>query len=226
MPVIKHSTPTFIVNKVKGWNTRLIYAYYGIIGSTFDYVSESGGNLTLNLFSVIANSSLNASNGSIYKGQYSNLGPRYFKTGKSLRIKGQFLITGTSSKIFNILSQIDITGGGGTTLISNTNNNHNHTLPSNITDCPVNFELTYNSLESDADPNRTYIQSNGFYQYNAGDYNQNGPNIENNVYVPIYSTNGYISTGEISDSYDLYISFDNSEIDNLKIVYLTIEELQ
>jgi len=215
--IIRHIAPSFIINKVKGWNTRLIYKYYG---STESPLQVDPPQIE-NLFTTIANTS--TSNNPLYKGQHIFPGgSRYFKTGKSIRIKGRFWITGTSGEPFNIWAGVKF---GNTGLkIASSNNGTNHTLPASLVDCPVDFEITYNSIENNS--SQLYLDVNGFYQYSFGNYKTTGANVENS-YVPIWDDKGtYTAITSVDEAIELVLSFDSSTIPVLTLIYLTIEELQ
>ncbi len=64
---INHLSPTFLINRIKGWNTRLIYTYYGSASNTIDYMTEAG-SLTDNLFNIIYGSSIKTDARNIYSG--------------------------------------------------------------------------------------------------------------------------------------------------------------
>ncbi len=218
--IIRHIAPSFIINKVKGWNTRLIYKYYGHPGTplTFDPANVS------NLLTEIANSF--TSNDPLYKGQYIfPAGSRYFKTGKSIRIKGRFWISGTGGDVFNIVAKVKFSNTSVT--IASSNDGQNHTLSTSLSDCPVDFEVTYNSIEdSQTDPPDLYLDVNGFYQYTFSNYKTSGANVENS-YVPVWDSKGtYTEITNVNDDIELVLSFDNSTIPTLTLIYLTIEELQ
>lgn len=230
--IIKHPNPNFIINQVKGWNSRVLYTYYGAPGWTPLDIYNAYDDVT-NIFYAIEN--YNSSNSVILsKGQYQYPQySRFFKTGKSIRVKGSLLVSSTSDPIFNISAKIYNGTNSSLLTIAAQNNGSNHIFAQNSSyyNVPVNFEITYNCVETDnKGAPSLWFQANGFYQYDFGSYNNGGAN-NNVIYVPIWNyTNStqWIGVGDSNDAYDIYISFDGSaNLGNPGIIlrHLTVEEL-
>jgi len=221
--LIKHIPPDFNINTVKGWNTRLLYNFYGSPATApMDYVSVTGADYTINIFDAI-DTWANGIGSIVSKGQF--LFPhRYFKTGKSIRVRGKLIISvDGSSPLFNINARID-NSNNGLILLANQNDNNDHQFPDKD-NVPVDFEIVYNSIELKTP--ELVMQANGYYQYNTDSYNTPGPN-SNNIYVPIWNSEGpYIQVeNSLSGTNKICINFANSNsISNIKIHYLTVEEL-
>ena len=224
MAQLKHIPPNFTINGVKGWNSRLLYTFYGNASNPdFDYYAQTG-DYTINLFSAIAD--WQQTNGAILsKGQYNY--PQYsyfFKTGKSIRVKGTLLIDADAAT-FNIRASIKNVTDNSVWAIARPNNGNDHTVGKGGVHekMPVNFEITYGCIEDNS--NNLYFQANGFYQYEFSDYNSEGSNVAV-AYVPIWNSTQFTNVGTNDDNYELHISFDNSNrVDPLVIRHLTIEEL-
>ena len=221
-PTIKHSPPSFNINTVKGWNTRLLYNFYGAPSAIFDYY-VTGGNYAINIFDVIQTWEANNTQlGS--KGQFV-FPAKYFKTGKSVRVRGRLLINGGTSSIFNIRASIDNSVNGLTPVAAQNNfNDHTFAAGNSQTDVPIDFEIIYTSLETT--DLVLFMQANGYYQYNTNEYNTAGTNLTN-AYVPIWNSTQYISVEltSLTGTNELYISFDNSTVTKIILSYLTVEEL-
>jgi hypothetical protein len=235
---LKPLTSTFSINNVPGWNTRHIYNYYGTPSGVLDYVSSSL-DFTSDLFQIIKNYNDPIGNNSqpVAKGAINtnkNFFPnRYFATGKTLRIKGRFLISTPSSgtPIFNMAISAN-NSISGSTLIASTNNGHNHESTISETNMPVDFEITLTSIENQftitTPYNALFMQANGHYQYEYANYNSAGRNISV-AYVPIWNDLQYVQVGLLEDASTnaITLDFTNSDkIDSIKVMYITIEELE
>lgn len=226
---IRHAAPTLTINEVKGWTTRLLYNYYGNWdygdgSSTYamHYEVETSNDFTQNIFTAI-NSFQTTIGYPVQKGIYS-FPAKYFVSGKSIRIEGWLRITTVTSRIFNMKAKIDNTNSG-IIEIARTNDNNSHTLAAGnaVTDLPVYFKIVYTAIEDDSP--LLSMTANGHYQYEYVDYNAAGNNTSV-VYVPIH--NGYKHPKGIGSSVvdnSIYISFDGSDVDELVLVSMTMEEL-
>jgi len=232
-----HTTPTHLINGVKGWNSRLIYSYYGSPTNTLPYLEATGGDYSINIFEAIRLYTFPDTGGSpIYKGT-NRFPPRYFSTGKNLRIKGSLKISTTGTAIFNTNISIYYPGLG-TTSIANQNGGGNHTVANRdgVDDMPINFDITLTSIEMYDTVNQTnevYMQANGHYQYAYSSFSTGGDNTDT-VYVPIYGKNEYGPNKTpyilVADNFEnpipLIWSFTgSSNVDKIDILYITIEEL-
>jgi hypothetical protein len=232
---LKHQTPNHNINGIAGWSNRTIYSYYGSPGIDtipFDYFAPAG-DYTTNLFEAIAGYSFPSTNSMpIYKGT-TTFPARYFSTGKNIRIKGRFLIScGSTSPAFNMRVHISDPNLGLTTIAAS-NSGYNHTLVHDRTNMPLDYEITLTGIETlqyDTDTNtstyETFIQANGYFQYEAGNYNSAGENSAVH-YVPIYLSEPYRqTTGLITNTKSIQINFVNSaDVTSLKVIYLIIEEM-
>jgi len=231
---LKHQTPNHNINGIKGWSNRTIYSYYGSPGQTtyYDYYVQQGA-YDINLFTGIAAYVFpNTNSRPIYKG--TNTFPAgYFSTGKNLRIKGRFFIScGSSSPVFNMSVYID-DPTLGPNRIAASNNENDHTLNNSLTNMPLDFEIVSTGIETSMLNNsnnettyETFIQANGFFQYESADFAGDGNNTAVS-YVPIYLLDPYrTTTGLITDTKTLSIKFDGSNnVTSIKVIYLTIEEM-
>jgi hypothetical protein len=116
-----YTQPTYNINQVNGWKTRLLYTYYGDFANTSDtgqylekgkvdyalYASNNGfPNYDIDMFEVIGvtqDTILNNTVSYIVKGgtkqtttNQLNFPSDYWKTGKAVRIKGAFFVPGAS----------------------------------------------------------------------------------------------------------------------------------
>ena len=223
MAQLKHTPPNFTVNSIKGWNTRLLYTFYGYFNTAFNYYAVAT-NYTNNLFSTIANWE-NSNAIIVSKGQYNY--PQYsyfFKTGKSIRVKGHLLVTSDdTNQIFNIFAKIRNITDNSLISIASSDKSNSHTFANGtiVNGLPINFEITYSCVE---DNNDLYFQANGFFQYEYDSYSGGGTN-RSVVYVPIWSDNQFTLVGTNDDEYNLYISFDDSNVPNITLRHMTVEEL-
>ena len=223
--LIKHIPPDFNINTVKGWNTRLLYNFYGShANATMDYVSVTGADYTINIFDAI-DTWASGIGRIVSKGQF--LFPhRYFKTGKSIRVRGRVLVTSDDSRTFNIRASIN-NSNYGTSPVAAQNDGANHTFAKgNIrTNVPVEFEIVYTSVETTE--SYLYMQANGYYKYEYDFYSNGGRNLSV-VHVPIWFHGQYVRVdSDLTGNYTnkIYISFDGSDVQAIKLFYLTVEEL-
>lgn len=224
LTVLKHIAPSLNINSVKGWDTRLIYCFYGLPDSPFNYVSVAGGDYETNLFQAIKLF------GDYYKGNNTFGLDRYYSTGKNLRIKGRFIVTSNdSNRLFNIWVNLDNKDLGINYQLAATNNKNDHTFfNGNIGESvPVDFEIIISFVESVEGENPIFLaQANGYYQYNLDSYSANGFNIQN-AYVPIWNggETNFIGPLNSLNSFILNINFSRSSVYKIILSYLTIEEL-
>jgi len=225
----KHTQPTFTINEQPGWNTRLLYTYYGHNGSAnlIDYVTETGGSFTGNIFDVIGNFATSANifnhKGSVAFPAVNN----FLKTGKTLRVEGSLWVSSTGGQ-FNMRASVE-NSTNGVVLLAAQNNNNNHDLTT-VDLMPVFFKIDFSSVETnDNGTKELYLMANGYYEYCKGNYDTGGKN-DTLAFIPIYNksnTTPYISLGNANSNNKLYISFDgSSNISSIKIIHLTVEELQ
>lgn len=229
MAQIIHTSPNFNVNSVNGWHTRLIYSFYGnkLVGE-FNYVSQTFGNYTLNIFEVLKNWQI--STGFIAtKGNYTfGTNKRFLCSGKIIRIKGSLLVSVGDPGNFNMTAQIKNISQSNLVPIAAQNNGQNHSFVAggdSFNLVPVNFEIIYRAIETDKPG--LFIGAEGFYQYNRDSYDSGGNNLSN-AYVPIVNLSiNYIEVGNPDESYELYLSFDNtsSTIGSIILRNLTVEEI-
>jgi hypothetical protein len=251
----KHPAPTFNVNGVKGWDTRLIYSYYGYpmyaTGFQYNYWRQTSGsnpNYDYNLFEGIKDfevSQLYPDQGggfsneiyssSIYKGTYENFPSRYFKTGKTLRIKSNMIISSSgveSTPLFNMRVGIyNNTRSTYYTLGTQYQNMQSHYSP-RYNYAPVSIEINIISVESydsSSISNQLLMKAEGFYQYTNLTCISPGTcttPLSDFNYVPIGLNDVSVYVGDITDSYILTLDFLNSVgIDAIYPSQLTIEEL-
>jgi len=231
---IKHQTPNHNINGIAGWSNRTIYSYYGSPGETtyYDYYIQNSA-YDVNLFTGIAAYTFpNTNSRPIYKGTTA-FPARYFSTGKNLRVKGRFFISnGNTFPVFNMAVNI-IDPIRGETTIAASNNGSDHNLSHDRTNMPLDFEIMLTGIETSMLNNsnnettyETFIQANGFFQYESADFAGDGNNTAVS-YVPIYLLDPYrTTTGLITDTKTLSIKFDGSNnVTSIKVIYLTIEEM-
>ena len=226
---IKHTAPSLTINEVKGWQSRILYNYYGRYDSgLMDYVSETSSDYTLNLFSIIDAYQSGVASYPIQKGLYE-FPSKYFTTGKSIKVEGQFLVSANSNK-FNIHAKIDNSNNDIISL-SSTNNGNNHDVAAGgiVEDLPIYFKIIYTAVErydGGASPTTgLYMMANGHYQYEYDSYNGGKGSNTSVVYVPIWTTSPYVLIDDTTGINKLSISFDNSNTTVIKLVYMTVEEL-
>lgn len=219
---IKHAAPTLTINEVKGWTTRQLYNYYGRYDNVLiNYVAETSGEYTVDLFSVI-NTHQSSIGYPIQKGIYS-FPSKYFLSGKSVKVEGQFFIDFIDPNItFNIHAQIN-NSNFGIIPIASTNNGNNHIFakPSKE-NVPIYFKIVYTAVEDNSPA--LNIMANGHYMYDYNDYSAGTANTTV-CYVPIWNSTPYQVIDNTSGTNDLYISFDNSNVGKIQLVYMTVEEL-
>lgn len=228
---IKPLTPTFNINTVQGWTTRQIYNYYGSPAGIYDYYVDRGV-YDFDLFAAIADYTFpNTDAQPLYKGNSTlQFSARYFATGKSLRIRGRFLITNQPGAVFNIAIGNFNYGNSTYRRLAITNTGANHEMSAALNDVPVDFEVVVTGIESKYDdPTEHYslfLQANGYYQYETSSFSSGGAN-SSPVYVPIWNTNQYEEVGLITTGNSITLDFRTSaRVDNLKVMYLTVEELE
>lgn len=230
MPAIvnaRHTAPTLTINEVKGWQTRLLYSYYGKLDTLMDYVEETEGAFNRNLFTVIDEYE-NTSEFTLKKGVYT-FPPSYFWTGKSVKIEGQFLVSVEEGpKNFNIRANIK-KQNGDIAEIAATNNYNSHTFArgNSAINVPVYFKIVYTSVVNTE--TSVYMMANGHYQYEFSSYDGAESTNQAVVYVPIWYINKdtpSVYTEIAKESNELRIEFTNSTVSSIKPVYITIEELQ
>ena len=247
----KHSSPTFNINGVKGWDTRLIYSYYGYPKLIYNY-SESGsaGGYTNNLFEGIEYFQEDSgktfhSSSLAYKGEYQRYPAYYFKTGKTLRIKSNIYISSSVDDYttLNVRTGIyNLTTSQYYTLGIQNYGYKNHET-NRLLQASVDLEINLTSVGvflSSSLTNKLYIQANGFYQYLNLDCfinpsNCNTASFSQHQYVPIglnpippfeNETGSFRYVGDITDLYKLTLDFSGSRTLNFLIpTKLTIEEL-
>ena len=236
---ISSLTPTNLVNGIQGWNTRLIYAYYGSPAGAYDIGphlsagTELFGDLSAYTFPDTNYQPITKGFQNYYK--LVTLTNRYFATGKNLRIRGRFLISTPplTSPTFSMNVAVYNFGGVGdtTTTIASTNNGAGHLVSQGVDRAPLDFEIIITGIESQTDTPSSrinlYMQANGYFQYNIDPTDRNGTVI----YVPIYEANGpnpYSVVGLVDDgsSNGVQIQLDGTDIDSLYVYYVTVEELE
>ena len=226
--IIKSPSPTKTINNINGWNTRLLYSYCGIFNNNFfDYVDVINGSyssdFSTNLFDAMDYYQTHTvPNDAVYKGT-STFPSRYFTTGKNVRVKGRFLVSGDND-IFNIRTGLFNSGNGVIGLSrQNAGNTHHFANDNNVSDVPVDFSIIYTSIELDSPS--LCMMSNGYYRYEYADYASGGSNRDV-VHVPIWNLNPSTYIDNTSGYNQIRISFDGSGVTSMKLIYLTIEELQ
>jgi hypothetical protein len=224
------SSPSSVVNGIKGWNQRHLYNYYGNpTNNLLDYYVESEGVYNVNLFRVVELYEPNGKDSPVlYKGGY-NFPIGYFKTGKSLRIKGRLLFATDPTDVshFDIRVRIENSVDGLTTLATS-NNGTRHVPAKGISNLPVDFEIIVTSVpvaDSNASTDDLYVQANGSYNYVVSQETNINP-----IYVPIWSDSPLkrvSSDGLKTTTNNLWLDFGNSDlVTSIKVVYLMVEELE
>jgi hypothetical protein len=233
MPVgsIIHPAPTNIINSVKGWNTRHIYNYYGTSNYTdFNYVTESSGDYSQNLFKVIEDYT-SAGVNTIYKGGYT-FPPRYFRAGKDLRIK-TFLFVDTDT-YDDALLQINI-GIDNTKIsyrvIGATNKGFAHEFGAGSQRSAfLEVEIVCRGIEAQNKPLTLNMMATGYVRYNVAKLDRIDTN-DANYLIPIVPTSTTLITidNDLLSAVEntLNLNFDGSfHIPTINVLNLSIEELE
>jgi hypothetical protein len=207
--------PSFLINGVPGWDSRVIYSYPGVFDYT-NYIDRS-------LLNILSNETYNGF-GRVYKGVDAQRFDQiyYEKSGKNIKITGRFFIRarGGDPFMFNF--------GIRNTIISKSNGGAFHYFNEALEiACPVDFEIivsTYYGIL--ADEPVAYYRANGCCQYNYSNHNNTGDN-SGNVYIPIYATGGATQATpfELSADTGFNINLLGSEVTAVWLAYLYIEEL-
>jgi hypothetical protein len=228
----RHSAPTFLIDGVKGWNTRQIYNYYGNSSyTTLNYITEAG-NYSTDLFSVI-NSFENTNTVFLHKG-ITTFPTHYFKAGKSIRVRGYLKVTNATTipSIFNMVFYMNNSAGSATKIGSSNDGSDHLFARGNLENqiIIINFETTIFGIETISKPSVLYMAALGYFQYNMQVEGEDPPTNMLNAYVPIYSNGMAIVDSDISTSTytnTLQITFDgSSDLTGIYPLNLTIEELE
>jgi len=256
-----YTQPTYVVNQVKGWETRLIYSHFGdwsnnntandfTLESRVDYTQYCSDNsitdLSENIFTVIKTSQDNQQDSNtfynyIYKGgAYGltelELPAGYWKTGKTLRVKGAVIIKGwVDGDRFNIRAGIADSDNTYTALAYPNGTDGQHHVMEFSTESYdsengiyVPFEINYGSVVVNNVTNNNsyelYVRAEGHYQY----ANPNISNYKNKEtkFIPMYIYDDpYKLISSVNGSTKLRIDFCDSQVDIIYISYITVEEL-
>jgi hypothetical protein len=163
----------------------------------------------------------------------------YWLAGKSVRIKGNCLVYGYPEEEEGQYTQFNMSVGlielGTNNIVTLANSFSSNRFPLTSGEepvplCPVDFEYIITCATPDYDGNAVWFAS-GYYHYNYTDYNTNGENGTENVYVPVcyryppsvglYNT----STDYIIQPTRILFNFYDSNIYYLYLTALTVEEL-
>lgn len=231
MPVgsIIHPAPTNIINSVRGWNTRHIYNYYGTSDYTdFNYPSVTVQDYSQNLFQVIEDYAASISPSyPLFKGGYK-FPARYFRAGKSLKIK-TFLYIDTdvfTNAILNL--NVGISNSKSTYVqIGASNAGEGHQFGGGNTRAAyVEAEIFCRGIEVLTKPITLSMMATGYIRY---DVKRSTNDL--NFLIPIIptSTTLTIVDADIDTPADneLNINFDgSSDLKNINVLNLSIEELE
>jgi hypothetical protein len=226
-----HLAPTNIINSVKGWNTRHIYNYYGTTNYIdFNYTSVVSSDYSQNLFQAIETYETSQSL-TLYKGGYT-FPPRYFQSGKDLRIKALlFADTDTyTSSLFHVNVGIDNTESGSI-LIGESNDGYSHIFGANVTrSAYLDIEIVCRGIETQDKPSRLRMMASGYVRYNTIRGSNNDPN--NDVYlIPITPVSNILPTvdSDVESPVEntLNLNFSGSVgMKLISVINLSIEELE
>ena len=161
----------------------------------------------------------------------------YWKTGKSVRIKGALHLPGAAdTNIFNMRLSIRDIAAVTTTVLAKQNNGTNHTITipggTPLSEGPyVNFEFIYSSVIGTVtqidNKNQIFMKAEGYYQY---DNNLDTGGNDQTRFVPVYYNVPYYEA--LNDSNQamsptrIMIDFDGSTVSSILLRYVTVEELQ
>ena len=161
----------------------------------------------------------------------------YWKTGKSVRIKGALHLPGAAdTTIFNMRLSIRDISAVTTTILAEQNGgttNHNITFSgSPLSEGPyVNFEFIYSSVIETGDQidnkNQIWMKAEGYYQY---ENNLDTGNNDQTRFVPVYYNVPYYAVlndpNQAMSPTRIMIDFEGSSVASILLRYVTVEELQ
>jgi hypothetical protein len=220
----KKNYPTFIRRTTEGaspgYETREIFSYTGNDINLAGSGLTNGANTLDGIRWLIDNFPDSCHGGNEF---YGNA----WKSGKTIRIKGEFqMLANASGTSRNLNMHLTFYIGTAPYVIASTNNNHLHITQRNVL-TSVQFEIFFSCLNFDNGLGYAYFTGWGIYKYNF--VNSDSGRLSK-VLVPVWSSSNPVSF--IKDSlaqttkigWNLY-SATGIVVDELYLRYLTIEEL-
>lgn len=152
----------------------------------------------------------------------------YWKSGKTIRLKGMFWATSTEEQYLNMRIGMWESSPTKTVFsIQDDGNNHIFAKGQARANVPVFFEITLQCINPDDNMGNTFWITSGHYQYEYTNYSSGGTN-QSDVFVPIHNTTNVpiiTGTGYYYNKTRPIFNFYGSTVSTIVLAWMTIEEL-